>query len=97
MTHSSNNFLALDVGEKRIGVAFASAIAKLPRPLAVVANTNTSVQDILRIAKEEAAGKIVVGLPLNRHGDSTQQTEFTKSFIEQLMSVTELPIDIFIC
>lgn len=78
-----SNILALDVGEKRVGVAIASTIAKLPRPLTTVPYLD-ALEALSEIIEAENIEKIVVGLPLNRNNEPTEQTKFTEAFIEKL-------------
>jgi len=80
------NLLALDVGTVRVGVAYASAIARLPRPLQTLKNDETVWAQLEKIIREESIGKIVVGIPRNlRHAD-TDQTRYTEQFIRDLQA-----------
>lgn len=87
-----SNFLALDIGERRVGVALASLAAKLPNPLMTL-QYDTAIDSVLEIAKKENVSKIIVGLPLNHKGEPTKQTEFTEVFIERLSALTDIPIE----
>ena len=57
------NILALDVGQVRIGVAVASLVAKMPRPLTTINSSSEVYADIQKLADEQDAQIIVVGLP----------------------------------
>ncbi|MCL2094637.1 Holliday junction resolvase RuvX [Candidatus Saccharibacteria bacterium] len=61
------NIVALDIGEKRVGIAKASG--KIAIPLATV-----SPDDLLATLEEAAPDLIVVGLPRNSSGEETKQT-----------------------
>ena len=87
-----NNYLAIDVGEKRVGLALASAVAKLPAPYTTLSFDEMTIQKIAQIADDEHVGTLVVGLPKNRNDQPTQQTEFTQKFIEQLASLENVEI-----
>jgi len=59
--------LALDVGERRIGVAVSDATATIATPLEVIRRASKA-EDFARIAellKQQAAEVLVVGHPLN--------------------------------
>ena len=59
--------LALDVGERRIGLAVGDAPGWLVRPLMVIERTSRA-QDFARIGQvvaEQGVANIVVGYPLN--------------------------------
>ncbi len=81
-THSS--LLALDVGERRIGVAIASIIARLPRPLTTLANDGKFADELSRLLADNDAATLVVGLPRGLDGQHTAQTQYVESFIEGL-------------
>ena len=78
------HILALDVGEKRVGVAIANVVARLPRPLTTLERSDRTVQEIARIVQSEDAETIVVGLPRGLKGQDTAQTEAVRSFVRQL-------------
>ena len=87
----ANNFLALDIGDSRVGVAIASEIARLPQPYATVPNNEEFFDYLSGVVEQESIGTVVVGLPRNLHGDATEQTQKVESIVEQLkdrLSVT---------
>jgi putative holliday junction resolvase len=84
--------LALDYGSVRVGVAIASSIARLPRPLTTLANNEQLVDEIITIVEHEAIGQIVVGLPRNMKGEYTQQTYDAENFGQALAQRLAVPI-----
>lgn len=78
----SSSILALDVGERRIGVAIASKLARLPRPLTTLNNEGAIWQRIEDLAQQEAADVVVVGLPRNLSGEDTAQTAYVRAFVQ---------------
>lgn len=88
--HSS--ILALDVGDKRVGVAVASLVARLPRPLTTLQRSDGFFEELRRFIRSEEAGEIVVGLPRGLDGQPTRQTEATERFVAQLKRETGLPV-----
>lgn len=84
----ASNILSLDVGERRVGVAIASLIAKLPRPLTTLDNTDEIWAQINALTTEHDVETIVVGLPRNLSGDDTAQTQYVRSFAEKLADYT---------
>jgi putative Holliday junction resolvase len=87
-----NSILALDVGEKRVGVALASLAARLPRPLTTLPRDATLLTALEEIMRTEGVSAVVVGLPRNLQGDSTDQTRATEVFITELRNFTDRPI-----
>lgn len=90
-TNPIQNFLALDVGEKRIGVALGNSIARLASPLATIINDETVLDRLKSLVSEHKISLIVVGNPRDMRGNSTSQTTFSKAFADKL-NVLELPI-----
>lgn len=88
----NNNFLALDVGSKRIGVAIVSTMTKLPRPLTTISNDENSLKSIKEITDNEDISAIVIGLPRNLSGDDTEQTKTVREYGKKIAVATDLPI-----
>lgn len=86
------NILALDVGEKRIGVATASVISRLPHPLTTIIRTENVMHDIVALAAEQRATALVVGLPRGLDGQETAQTKATRDFIAELERHVRVPV-----
>jgi len=59
--------LAIDFGEKRIGLAISDEGGNLASPLEVIEASGAEAK-IERVVKEEGVGRIVVGIPLNMDG-----------------------------
>lgn len=85
------NILGLDVGEKRIGMALANVIARLPSPHGVIANNDDSVDTIKKIIAENDVKHLVIGLPRNQSGQETAQSKYARDFALKLNEI-ELPI-----
>src|SRR3989344_2437156 len=84
--------MALDVGERRVGVAIASAEAKLARPYATLAETININQDIANLVASQQVSLLVIGLPLNMEADDTKQTLYIRRFAERLKQFVSVPI-----
>src|SRR3954468_21837209 len=87
-----DTILALDVGAKRVGVAVASSVSRLPRPLTTLTNDENFWTALQKLIDEEAAGALVVGLPRGLDGQDTQQTETIQAFIAQARQQFTLPV-----
>ncbi|HSX15749.1 MAG TPA: Holliday junction resolvase RuvX [Candidatus Saccharimonadales bacterium] len=86
--------LALDYGNKRVGVAIAHTVARLPRPLTTLPNSETLLDDIRELAAKEAAGLVVVGLPRGMDGGYTEQTRAAERFAQQLAASLQVPVEL---
>lgn len=79
--------LALDVGEKRIGVAIADSAIKIAIPLQTIDVDGTEIDQINQILGAESADIIVVGYPRNQSGEVTAQTEYVEEFAKKLVEL----------
>lgn len=86
----SKNFLALDVGEKRIGVALGDSGVRLAFPYETMDVDGTEFVAIAERAIREKVDTIVVGYPRNQSGEPTAQTAYVEGFVAQLR---ELELD----
>lgn len=84
---TSKNLIALDVGEKRIGVASAATGIRIAVPLTTVQVDGNEVKEIAEIAIREGVDTIVVGYPRNQSGEPTAQTTYVENFAEQLKDI----------
>lgn len=89
--------LALDFGRARTGVAVSDPTGELARPLGVVerAATEVGLQRLAEIVEEEAAEKVVVGLPLTLKGERGEQARETERFVAALRSRLAVPVELF--
>ena len=84
--------LALDVGDKRIGVAITHQLARLPHPLTTLENSETIFDDVQRLVTREHAGAVVVGLPRGMDGGYTAQTRSAEAFKQELDKALTVPV-----
>jgi putative holliday junction resolvase len=86
--------LALDYGKKRVGVAVAHVIARLPHPLTTLTNNETLLADVRKLVSQEDAGLVVVGLPRGMDGGYTAQTRTAEQFADALRKVLTIPVEL---
>lgn len=84
--------LALDVGEKRIGVAAADGVVRIARPLGAIEVDGSEMSAILKFVAGEKADTIVIGYPRNQSGEATAQTEYVADFKDRLGQLTDVQI-----
>lgn len=76
--------LALDVGTKRIGVAFADTAVRIAIPRGMIPVDGNELAEIAKQFRLEKADIIVSGSPRNNSGEETRQTESVRQFIDAL-------------
>ncbi|HEY4160459.1 MAG TPA: Holliday junction resolvase RuvX [Candidatus Saccharimonadales bacterium] len=86
--------LALDYGDKRVGVALSHTVARLPRPLTTLANDDKLLANIQQLITDEQAGLVVVGLPRGMDGGYTAQTRAAEQFAGELRAVLTVPVEL---
>lgn len=86
--------LALDVGDRRIGVAVASLIARLPAPHGVIDRNDTADAPaaVAGLVRELGAEVVVVGLPRSQGGEESAQTQAARGFAAQLEKLLAVPV-----
>jgi putative Holliday junction resolvase len=92
MQATPKTILALDVGERRIGVAVAGSEARLARPLTTLLHTAQFFDELARVVKQEDVGMVVVGLPRGLEGQTTAQTVTVQSFAKEVENRIGLPV-----
>ncbi len=92
--NDSTTLIALDVGTKRIGIARANSIAKIPEPLQTLNNDGHFNLKLNNLIHQHKANKLVVGLPRGLDGQNTQQTQFVLDFVENLKQNINLDISL---
>ena len=94
MSASTQSILALDIGDRRIGVALADTVARLPQPLTVINRGRDCIDQIKHLVQQHAAVKLVAGLPRGLDGQQTEQTRLTLAFIAELKSLISVPLEL---
>jgi putative holliday junction resolvase len=92
MLTSNDSIMALDVGAKRIGVATANAVARIPHPLTTIENDDTVIDRLSHLIAEHDVAILVVGLPRGLNGQRTGQTGAVESFVETIKKSITLPL-----
>lgn len=86
----NKQFLALDVGEKRIGVAVGDSNVRIAVPFATIDVDGSEVERIAEIAVKEQIDTIVIGYPRNQSGEPTAQTASVEQFAKRLEYVGKI-------
>lgn len=74
-------YLALDYGEKRVGVAVSpDGKWAFERPTLVIESEKQFFDDLQHLINEEEIDILLIGLPLGLKGNDTSQTEVVRSF-----------------
>ena len=87
-------YLALDIGDERIGVAVSDEEGQLARPLTIIRRVAgpSSFQKLAQMVVELDVGAIVVGMPLLEDGTSGKQVRSTEAYVSGLRRCIDVPI-----
>jgi putative Holliday junction resolvase len=89
--------LALDVGERRIGVAVSDPTGMLATPHGVI-HRRSKAQDfaaVARLVAELGAERVVVGLPLSLNGDVGPQARRVTRYAQALARALPVPLELY--
>ncbi len=86
--------LAVDHGEKRLGIAISDESGTLARPLTVIRHTSrdADVAQVLALAREHEVGLIVVGISLDDEGRPNLAGRRALNFARALQAQAEIPV-----
>lgn len=89
--------LGVDPGTKRIGLAVSDLSGTIASPLTVLQRSRSRHHDlaeIARIARDEEAQVIVVGLPLNMDGSEGPSAKAARAEAARLATVSGVPVEL---
>jgi putative Holliday junction resolvase len=92
---NGQQYLGIDLGERRIGIAIGDPATRVASPLTTLSRCKTVAADaivISRLAAEQRASALVVGLPLDMDGGESLQATRTREWAEAVAVATGLPL-----
>ena len=86
--------MGIDYGDARTGVAVSDLLCSLVGSTTVIPSRNKekAMADLLRLARENDVGEIVVGLPRNMDGTEGPRAELCRAFAAELEQLSGLPV-----
>lgn len=88
--------LALDFGERRIGVALSDPLGMLASPLTTIEratpDADAAIDAVLDLAEQHQAAEILVGIPYLMSGRVGAQTRITLDFAAALAARSNIPV-----
>lgn len=84
--------IALDVGEKRIGVAASDPLGRTAQPLETIERDERFAGRLEKLIEELGAERLVVGLPLSMDGSEGSQAEAVRRFVEEIEGRLKIPV-----
>jgi putative Holliday junction resolvase len=89
--------LAVDHGEKRIGLALSDPTATFASPLTVIKHVSRLLDaaQVANLANENEAGLIVIGQSFDEEGNPNLAGRRAAKFAEALKEQTQIPVKLF--
>jgi putative Holliday junction resolvase len=97
VSRDRGRLLAVDYGERRIGLAISDPMGIIASPAGFIARRagkRPPVAEIIRRATALEARGFVVGLPLDENGEDTDRATEVRRFAENLQRRTGLPVEL---
>lgn len=87
-------YLAIDLGEKRTGVAVGDDVTGLATPVDVVVTASEAerLAQLLKLIDEHGPAALVLGLPLNMDGSEGPAAKRARAFADLLAKRSGLPV-----
>ncbi len=87
-------YLALDVGNRRVGVAVGNSELRLATPLAVIERESIArdAEQLRALVDKYDVDALVVGLPCHSDNTASEQEQLTREYAEQLRPRLALPL-----
>ena len=89
---AKGRILAIDPGERRIGVAAADLRLRVAIPLRTIEGGPDAVGAVARLVEEEGAQALVVGLPLSLSGALGAQAQRAQALVGALTQRLSVPV-----
>jgi putative Holliday junction resolvase len=89
--------LAVDHGEKRIGLALSDPTATIASPLSVIKHVSRLLDaaQVANVANENDVGLIVIGQSFDEEGNPNLAGRRAAKFAEALKEQTNIPVELF--
>ena len=86
--------MGIDYGDARTGIAVSDLLCSIVGTTCVIPSRNEqkALADIVRIAKENSVGEIVVGLPRNMDGTEGPRAQLCREFAAKVEEASGLPV-----
>ncbi len=89
--------LALDIGDKRIGVAVGDETGTLARPLTTItrASRREDFEQIARLVAGQSAERVIAGYPRSLSGDEGPQAQRVRRYVQALAARLAVPVELW--
>ncbi len=95
MTANIMKLLGIDYGDSKVGLAIADTESGVALPYIILKNNgwNNLIEELKKIFITERIEKIIIGLPVDKNGNESEQALRVREFSKKLNENTSIPID----
>lgn len=90
--NEESRYLAIDYGEKRIGLALTDPMKILASPFMTIENNNTLLPRLYEIMKEKQVSKVILGIPFCDDGSETALVPKIRKLKNQIEHQTRIEV-----
>jgi putative holliday junction resolvase len=84
--------MALDVGEKTVGIAVSDELGIAASPRETLRRNGSEFDRLVEFTDREAVGEVVVGLPISLNGTLGPSAQRVLEFVEKLRARLTIPV-----
>lgn len=97
MNAENSRILAVDPGEKRLGIALSDPTGTIASPLQVLPHVSRAAdaRAIAQLAEQHGAARIIIGQALDDEGFPTPQARHAERLAEAIRAETDLPVELW--
>lgn len=90
----NGRIMAVDPGEKRIGLAISDETGTIARGLCVLKHVSLQIDcgEIVNLAEKNEVVKIIVGNPLGMDGEERPQSRHAKKVADTITQLSDIPV-----
>lgn len=92
--HEEKRILAIDYGEKRIGIAITDPLNIFAYALTTLENNSKFFGELKKIISEYHVVKIIIGNPTKESGEDSKISGLVHRFKDEVLNNTGLPIEL---
>ncbi len=86
------NYLGVDYGERKVGLAKAESETKIATPFLTLENDSGLIGQLVGIVEVESIEQIVIGLPVSFDGKEHEFAKKVREFGQQLKQAARKPV-----
>ena len=89
--------MGIDYGDARTGIAFSDLLCSIVGSTTVIHSRRPekTLEEIVKLAREQDAGEIVMGLPKNMDGSEGPRAELCREFAAKVQEATGLNVTLW--